>query len=340
MMHYALGYAWKLPEIYQNFKSRNLKIDGYSLNYLYGDNHKKALCYKVFKCCLWLILNDVIDNDVEFALPVNSRATSIIMRTYRDKDFMYSRQNGKFADVDFLESDFTGHELQFCMYGGRGIPKRKRIFVDKTLKKKITDYTNQGRVYYGKTKKTLKDYYDQVKKEFPIIPIEDIKKILNFGWKSVYLVVSYGGDVLIKEDNNWFYIGTLRKNSLQHFKYYKVKLCNKMRVMFKRHKCQWDGYYYFTLNDERYQKYLNCKNKRGRPKKWFEFGNILLYKLKEECLIAESEGKHLFRLKYPIDIGFTFYTLNLKTKDAEFVLSREPLKFKDILISNNDYELI
>ena len=64
-MYYALGYAWKLPEIYENFKSRNLKIDGYSLNQLYGDNHKKALCYKVFKCCLWIILNDVIDNDVE-----------------------------------------------------------------------------------------------------------------------------------------------------------------------------------------------------------------------------------------------------------------------------------
>ena len=45
-------------------------------------------------------------------------------------------------------------------------------------------------------------------------------------------------------------------------------------------------------------------------------------------------------MPYPIDMGFSFYNENLKTKTAEFFLEREPLKFQDILVFNNDYEFI
>ena len=86
-MNYALGYAWKLDEIFMNFKSQNLIIDGVSLQRLYGDNHKKRLCYKVFRECVKLIVNDIIDNDVEFQLPTGSRKTSLQMHTYRDEEF-------------------------------------------------------------------------------------------------------------------------------------------------------------------------------------------------------------------------------------------------------------
>ena len=48
-MQYALGYAWKLNELFMNFKSNALKIDGESLRRLYGNEHKKLLCYRVFE---------------------------------------------------------------------------------------------------------------------------------------------------------------------------------------------------------------------------------------------------------------------------------------------------
>ena len=37
------------------------------------------------------------------------------------------------------------------------------------------------------------------------------------------------------------------KDSLQHFIYYKTKLKTKLRILYKRNKIQWDGYYYFSL---------------------------------------------------------------------------------------------
>ncbi len=339
-MRYALGYAWKLNELYQNFNSAALKIDGVSLTRLYGDEHKKKLCYRVFRECVKLIINDIIENDVEFQLPTGSRKTSLLMHTYRDEAFKKARKNGKFKEVDFLNSNFVANQINLYMYGHRKIPKTKLVYLNKDYKDRITQYTNSGRVYYGKIPKTIKDYYQPIKELFPKIPDTDLHKILNFGWRSLYLINSYGGDILIQEPSFWFYIGALSNDSLVHFNYYKTKLRNKIRIMYNRKKIQWDGYYYFGLSEERYTEYLNSKKKKGRPRKNYDFGDILLFKVWDECSLAESNLKYFFKVPYPIDMGFAFYARNFKTKEAEFILEREPLKFKDILTINNDYDFI
>ena len=110
--------------------------------------------------------------------------------------------------------------------------------------------------------------------------------------------------------------------------------------MYNRKKIPWDGYYYFALTEERYAEIAKLKNRRGRPKKFFEYGNVILYKVWDECSLAESGLKYFFKIPYPIDMGFTFYVDNLKTKEAELILEREPLKFSDILVFNNDYDFI
>jgi hypothetical protein len=108
-MRYAVGYAWDLPEIFENFDSQALKIDGVSLDRFYGDRHKKQFCYKVFKECCKIVVNDIIENDVEFSLPTGSRKTFLRMRTYRDIAFRDARRNGKFMKVDFLKSNFSAN---------------------------------------------------------------------------------------------------------------------------------------------------------------------------------------------------------------------------------------
>ena len=100
--------------------------------------------------------------------------------------------------------------------------------------------------------KTIKDYYKQLKEQFPDVSENDIKKICSFGWKSLYLHNSYGGDVCINDSNFWCYIGHLKKNSLDYYNYYRKKLALKIRVLYKRKKIQWDGYYYFALTDNQY----------------------------------------------------------------------------------------
>lgn len=109
--------------------------------------------------------------------------------------------------------------------------------------------------------KTIQDYYDQICEEYPNIPRQDIKRILQYGWKSLYLHNSYGGDTLINRNGFWFYCGQLMNDSLKYFEYYKKKMRIKLRIMYKRKRVPWDGYYYFALTQNQYNEYLGQKIK-------------------------------------------------------------------------------
>lgn len=188
--------------------------------------------------------------------------------------------------------------------------------------------------------KTIQDYYEQVYKEYPNIPKSDIKRILQYGWKSLYLHNSYGGDVLLSRLGFWFYCGQLMCDSIKWFNYYKRKMIIKLRILYKRKQIEWDGYYYFALSKNQYEKYLSQKNKKGRPKKIFTFNKVLLYKIYDECNISENSKIAIFKIPMLLDMGFTNYKEQLITDKAELCLVRQPLKLNDILLSNYDYEFI
>jgi hypothetical protein len=105
--------------------------------------------------------------------------------------------------------------------------------------------------------KTIQDYYERLAAEYPEIPLADIKRICQYGWKSLYLHNSYGGDVLLRRRDFWFYSGRLMNNSLKFFDYYARKMRIKLRVLYKRYKIEWNGYYYFALSQTQYEDYLS-----------------------------------------------------------------------------------
>jgi len=121
--------------------------------------------------------------------------------------------------------------------------------------------------------KTVKDYYEDMYKKYPDVPKKDIRTILNYGWKAVYLHNSYGGDFITNTDGFSCYIGMATRNSLAHFRHYLKKLKVKARIMYKRFCKEWDGYYYFSLTKNQWENYCSQINKRGRPKKYYNFGN-------------------------------------------------------------------
>lgn len=188
--------------------------------------------------------------------------------------------------------------------------------------------------------KTINDYYEDVRKLWPRLPEKDIRRILNFGFKSLYLHNSYGGDTLIKDKDFLCYIGYLRNNSISHYSYYIKKLCIKLRVLYKRRKIEWDGYYYFALTDTQYENYIKQKKSRGRPRKWFEYGQIMLYRIKDECSLSQHNCRYIFRVPYPSEIGYKSLQRNYISDKAELIEIREPLKLQDILVVNNNYTIL
>lgn len=188
--------------------------------------------------------------------------------------------------------------------------------------------------------KTINDYYENVRELWPRLPEKDIKRILNFGFKSLYLHNSYGGDTFIKDRDFLCYIGYLRNDSVAHYHYYIKKLIIKLRVLYRRRKIPWDGYYYFALREDQYQNYLKQKKSRGRPRKWFEYGLIMLYKIKEECLVSQYNCKYIFKVPYRSEIGSKSLQRNFISDCAELIEIRQPLKLKDILVTNYKYEIL
>ena len=122
--------------------------------------------------------------------------------------------------------------------------------------------------------------------------------------------------------------------------YYARKMKIKLRIFYKRYKIEWNGYYYFALTKKQYEDYLSQKNSRGRPRKIFKFGKVVLYKIYDECSIMEHAKVALFRVKMKYDKGFTIYEDNYITGDSELIEVREPLKFEDILLSKYNYQYI
>jgi hypothetical protein len=66
----------------------------------------------------------------------------------------------------------------------------------------------------------------------------------------------------------------------------------------------------------------------------------MLYKIRGECELRQFNCRYIFRVSYNIDVGYTLLKRNYKTDKAELIEIREPMKFKDILTSNNKYGIL
>lgn len=186
-------------------------------------------------------------------------------------------------------------------------------------------------------------YLSQLYEQYPLVPKEDIKRIVEYGWRMLYYYNLRGCDTLIssKKHNYWFYCGELTRNPIKHFNYYKRMLRRKLRILYIKSKKEWDGYYYIGLTDSEYQEIVQAHSKKGRKKKNFTFYNKIALKIFDEAKVFYSWSKYIIKFKSPTDLGYSFFKSTLNCKDVEIVLVKDRAStFKDILVSSNNYELI
>ena len=184
--------------------------------------------------------------------------------------------------------------------------------------------------------KEISDYYEKLYEKFPNVPKADIRRVVNYGWRLIYILTLSGIDIKLNNSNFFFLIGPLFKNSLLHFRNYVRKLKQKVIFLYKKRKTEWDGYYYFALSQAEYETYLAQMNKRGPKRKKFNFGRVKMYRIKEECILNRWSSKYIFRVKMPVAIYYSM-TRELETKDAELIIKRDAMKMKDLLKENRTY---
>lgn len=168
---------------------------------------------------------------------------------------------------------------------------------------------------------TCEKYYDKVKEKWPELTKKQIDKIIKRGLRSLYLYNLYGGDVLLKHKKYTMYFGRLFYSNLVFYKYWKIKWKIKLRIQYKKHKTQYDGYYYFGLTDELFKEYRSKIKPKGRRRRRYKFEKLMLFKILDECLL-QHQFKHIFRIRYPEDCGFTMYKTEYLASDFDYILKR------------------
>ncbi len=148
MKHFALGWACNLNDLFVRFPYEKIKS---FITQHKQTREKKKIVKQVFRECVHQVLNDIIENNVTFKIQgIGYQGGEIHMEAIRFDDFETCRKRGKFKDIDFLESVFTGYQMYLYVHGKRDnfLHRRKfPIYFSKIYRDKLTKYTNEGRIY-------------------------------------------------------------------------------------------------------------------------------------------------------------------------------------------------
>ena len=148
MRHFAIGWACNLNDLFVRFPYEKCKslIKNFKTKQL-----RRQKIKQVFREGVQQILNDVIENNVTFKIQgVGYQGGEIHMEAITGSQFEKLRENGKFKEVDFLESLFTGYQMYLYIHGkSDNFLHRKKypIYVNRYLRNKLVKYTNEGKVY-------------------------------------------------------------------------------------------------------------------------------------------------------------------------------------------------
>ena len=146
--NYATGHAFSLKDMFMNFPVNKLKMTKQQCVDLYSDGNKRDLAAQIFATGLQMVIDDIIDNNVHFKLPGLGRTQSYIyMKRTSGKQFKKAFKRGKWNDVDFIESNFSGYQLVLEMQSEKRLPREKNIYLSAKDRDRITEHTNNGKQY-------------------------------------------------------------------------------------------------------------------------------------------------------------------------------------------------
>ena len=146
--NYAMGHAFTGKDLFMNFPVDKLKMSKEQCIEIYPDGNKRDLAEQIFIKSVQMVVDDIIDNNVHFKLPGLGRTQAYMyMKRTDGKKFKKAFKNGKWNDVDFITSNFSGYQLVLEMQSDKRLPRQKDIYLSSQYKQRIIDHTNAGKQY-------------------------------------------------------------------------------------------------------------------------------------------------------------------------------------------------
>ena len=175
-------------------------------------------------------MNRVIDEKVRFKIPVRTEAF-IDFEIVSDEDFKRDRNNGRFKEIDFVNTDFRGYAIRYY-FRAKAYQKSYQIYVGSDLKKKFLGKVNSGERFYSTKDITINDVLDDVHQKFPELEKIELKNLLLHGFRRLHSAMKYGCAILIntrKYINCYVYIGNITLVPEKQIKEYNIRRDRKLR---------------------------------------------------------------------------------------------------------------
>lgn len=269
-----------------------------------------------FKFFIHLVVNKVIDDKVRFKIPIIGEAY-LDFEVVNEEKFETHRQYGRFQEIDFISSDFTGYAIRYN-FKIRGNPMSFQLYLGGHLKQKFLDKINEGTKFYSTKDIGLKDLIDEAYKEFYYLKKSEVKKLIVHGFRRMHVALSHGSWVTIstsKYGNCYFFIGTLYNDVKKQVRDYVKRRDTKLRWIYRWSEKEFDGYYYIGLNPSAFNEWVKI-NKNNRVRLFFK--DIIVRKILKE-VFWRHRYMYIFRVKLKKDKGWTYRMTNKWLRDVEYM---------------------
>lgn len=144
----ALGHAFRAKELFQNLPISKLKMSKEECLKEYSDGNKRDLAASIFVRSVELVVDDIIENNIQFKLPgIGTTQSYLQMKRTEGIDFKEAFKRGKWRNIDFIKSNFNGYQLSFIMESLKRPIREKLVYLSKNKSEKLTEYTNKGKQY-------------------------------------------------------------------------------------------------------------------------------------------------------------------------------------------------
>jgi hypothetical protein len=283
-----------------------------------------------FKFCINLVINRVIDERVRFKIPTIGESYLDFEIVNEDK-FEEHRQYGRFQEIDFINSDFTGYTIRYFI-NTKGCRRSFQLYLGGELKEKFLNKINEGIKFYSTKDITIHDVIDEVYEKFPHLEKKEVKALLLHGMRRMDVAMRRGCGITIstsKYGNCYFFIGALYSDPIRQVKNYVIKKDKKLRQLYKWSENKYDGYYYIGLSKGAFESWAE-ENKKNKVR--VRFQNIIIRKIMEE-IFARNREVYIFRIKIKKDKGWSHKIEKITSRDVTYMGKTIDWKFTPSEIS-------
>lgn len=319
--------------MFLTFNTEALSIKKSDIRKYLKDGTKREFAIYVFKVSLEQVINDIIEKGIEFQFQ-NSGKDKAYMRLNRisGDEFIKLRKRGAFKDFDPVATDFNAYRVEYRIERRNGSVVNIPVHLNQASTKRIAELTAANKIKVGPIR-TYQDYYEFALNKFPELTKNDVYRIFRYGFNTFRMHMSYGGDIFIQSGKFILQTGKIYTNWKLMIEYVMKKLRIKTRVMYRRLHYLWDGYTYFSLTAEKFNK-IKDDFYAGKT---VDFGTVALMKCYDEAIASSFDRAVLFRVKAGEECNRFLNLEHLITDKAELIEVFHGWTWDTLRLSNRQY---